>query len=84
MKLKVVILFSGDTGFYSGCKSLYEALRKEIETERIRAALHILPGVSSVAYLAAQIGESYHDAAIYSMHGKPLTNLFHKIKREKN
>lgn len=80
---KVVILFSGDTGFYSGCKSLYEALRKEIEAERIRAALHILPGVSSVAYLAAQIGESYQDAAIYSMHGKPLTNLFHKIKREK-
>ena len=77
---KVVILFSGDSGFYSGCRSLYEALEKEIREERLKASLHILPGISSVSYLASCIGESYHDVPIYSMHGKKLCNLIHKIK----
>ncbi len=76
----VVILFSGDSGFYSGCRSLYEALEKEIQEGKLKASLHILPGISSVSYLASCIGESYHDVPIYSMHGKKLCNLIHKIK----
>ena len=77
---KVVILFSGDSGFYSGCRSLYEALEEEIQEGRLMASLHILPGISSVSYLASCIGESYHDVPVYSMHGKKLCNLIHKIK----
>ncbi|MDE7415881.1 MAG: precorrin-6A reductase [Lachnospiraceae bacterium] len=77
---KVVILFSGDSGFYSGCQLLYAALEKEIAEERIKASLCILPGISSVAYLASCIGESYHDAAVYSIHGKKLYNLARRIK----
>ena len=77
---KVVILFSGDSGFYSGCQSLYAALEKEIAEERIKASLRILPGISSVAYLASCIGVSYHDAAVYSLHGKTLCNLARRIK----
>lgn len=80
-KQKIVILFSGDSGFYSGCQSLYAALKKEISEGRLRASLHILPGISSVAYLASRIGESYHDAAVYSVHGKELCNLAKRIKR---
>lgn len=76
----VVILFSGDSGFYSGCRSLYVALEKEIQERRLMASLHILPGISSVSYLASCIGESYHDVPVYSMHGKKLCNLIHKIK----
>jgi len=79
---KIVILFSGDSGFYSGCQSIYKALQKETEDGRLRATVSVLPGISSVAYLAACIGESYQDAAIFSMHGKRLTNLSGKIKRE--
>lgn len=79
---KVVILFSGDSGFYSGCQSLYQALKQEIETGKLQAKLRILPGISSTAYLASCIGESYQDAAIHSMHGKELPNLIHKIKTE--
>ena len=78
---KVVILFSGDSGFYSGCRSLYEALEKEIQEGKLKASLHILPGISSVSYLASCIGESYHDVPVYSMHGKKLCNLIHKIKK---
>ena len=77
---KVVILFSGDSGFYSGCQPLYAALEKEITEGRIKASLRILPGISSIAYLASCIGESYHDAAVYSIHGKKLYNLAHRIK----
>ncbi|MGN1180095.1 MAG: precorrin-6Y C5,15-methyltransferase (decarboxylating) subunit CbiT, partial [Suilimivivens sp.] len=81
--MKVVVLFSGDSGFYSGCQSLYHALQEKITTGRLKAELHIMPGISSVAYLASCIGESYQDAAVYSMHGKEIYNLTHRIQTEK-
>ena len=81
--LKVVILFSGDSGFYSGCQSLYHALQEEIIAGRMQAVVRILPGVSSIAYLAACIGESYQDADVCSMHGKELYNLARRMKTEK-
>lgn len=77
---KVVILFSGDSGFYSGCQSLQYALQEEVKAGRLIATIRIMPGISSVAYLASCIGESYHDAAICSMHGKELNNLARRIK----
>lgn len=80
-KQKIVVLFSGDSGFYSGCQSLYAALEKEIREGRLAGTLRILPGISSVAYLAACTGESYHDAAVYSLHGKALCNLANRIGR---
>lgn len=67
---KVVILFSGDSGFYSGCESLYQSLRREIKQGTLSATLRILPGISSISYLAACTGVSYQDAAIRSIHGK--------------
>lgn len=80
--LKVAILFSGDSGFYSGCLSLHKSLREAVEEGLLQADIQIMPGISSVAYLAACIGESYHDAGIFSMHGKELSNLAHRIKTE--
>ena len=80
---KVVILFSGDTGFYSGCQKLYDALQREIREGRLQAFVMVMPGISSVSYLAACIGESYQDAVIYSMHGKELPNLARNIRTEK-
>ena len=50
---KVVVLFSGDSGFYSGAASMYRALREEISAGRLQASVRILSGISSVAYLAA-------------------------------
>lgn len=80
---KVVVLFSGDSGFYSGCQALYKALKEEVAAGALEATVRIMPGISSIAYLSACIGESYHDAAVCSMHGKRLTNLVRRIKREK-
>lgn len=76
----VVILFSGDSGFYSGCQSLYAMLESEIRRKHLSASLRILPGISSAAYLASCIGESYQDAAVYSTHGKKLCNLVRRIQ----
>ncbi|WP_444659342.1 precorrin-6A reductase [Caproiciproducens sp. R2] len=64
------VLFSGDTGFYSGAQKLYAALQKETEAGTLHARVEILPGISSVSCLAARLGKSWHDAAIVSIHGK--------------
>ncbi len=73
--LRVTVLFSGDTGFYSGCRKLYVALQEAIAAGRLKGSVKILPGLSSVVSLAARVGESYEDAVILSMHGKKLKRL---------
>ena len=73
--LRVTVLFSGDTGFYSGCRKLYVALQEAVAAGALNAGVRILPGISSVATLAARVGESYEDAVILSMHGKRLNRI---------
>lgn len=81
---KNVILFSGDSGFYSGARLFlkyledkYERLKqfgeKELRSVNIGGVnfiISVLPGISSVSALAAKLGESYEDAGIYSLHGR--------------
>lgn len=69
-KLRVAILFSGDTGFYSGAGKLYEELIREMKAGRLAATVKIYPGISCVSYLAAKLGCSWQDAAIISIHGR--------------
>ena len=78
---RALLLFSGDSGFYSGCQNMYKALQEEIKSGRLRASVRILPGISSIAYLAAAAGESYQDAKIYSLHGTGLTGIVGKVQR---
>lgn len=80
-RAKVVVLFSGDTGFYSGCQKMYRELEREIESGAFHASVRILPGISSVAYLAACVGESYQDVPVYSIHGRKVPNLPAKLRR---
>ena len=58
------ILFSGDTGFYSGCRNLVPALKKLDGSE-----VQVLPGISSVSALAAAVGICWQDGKILSTHG---------------
>ena len=60
------ILFSGDTGFYSGCRKLVPALKKLDGAE-----VQVLPGISSVSALAAAVGTCWQDGRILSTHGIP-------------
>lgn len=82
-KLRVVVLFSGDSGFYSGCQEVFYALRQEIKQGAFHAELRILSGISSVAYLASCLGEAYHDAEILSIHGRSVCNLAKKLAASK-
>lgn len=79
-RYRVVVLFSGDSGCYSGCQALAHCLHEAVAEKKIFADIRILPGISSVSYLASYIGESYHDAAIMSMHGKLLPGLARRIQ----
>ncbi len=60
----VCILFSGDTGFFSGAFKLQNDLRNLKNVN-----VNILPGISSMSYLSAKTGLSYQDAEIISLHG---------------
>ena len=61
-----VVLFSGDSGFYSGAKDAY----KSFKDWREDADITILPGIASVSYMAAKAGVSWADAALASIHGR--------------
>lgn len=67
-QLKAVVLFSGDTGFYSGTQKLLERLRR-LSHEMPELSVRILPGISSVSALSARTGYSWQDACILSTHG---------------
>jgi precorrin-6B C5,15-methyltransferase / cobalt-precorrin-6B C5,C15-methyltransferase len=62
---RYTILFSGDTGFYSGAGKVTEALREKGEYE-----VKVIPGISTVSYFSALLGISWEDACILSLHGK--------------
>ena len=58
------VVFSGDTGFYSGAEKLSSLLRGE------GISFRILPGISSVQLLSARLGEAWQDWALCSAHGR--------------
>ena len=68
---RIVVAMSGDTGFFSGAKKLLPLIRDLNPT--------VLPGISSVSYLAAKLGVPYHDAALVSAHGRTI-NLPAKVR----
>lgn len=58
-----VVLYSGDTGFHSGVRSLVPLLQQEgIE-------FRVLPGISSVQLLAAALNRPWQDWLLLSAHG---------------
>jgi len=57
------VVYSGDTGFYSGTRGLLPLL------EASGMAYRVLPGISSVQMLAARLGRPWQDWALYSAHG---------------
>lgn len=66
------ILVSGDTGFYS----MLRFLKRHFTI----AELEVIPGISSMQYMFAKIGESWDDAYISSLHGREL-DIVKKVKK---
>lgn len=58
-----VVLYSGDTGFYSGTRSLIPLL------ENKGISYTVFPGVSSVQLLSAALGTPWQDWLLCSAHG---------------
>lgn len=73
---QAVILFSGDTGFYSGAEKMVQALQERCDME-----VSVCPGISSVSYLAARSGNSWQDAKIISLHGTDHMELLMEAVR---
>ena len=60
------VLFSGDTGFYSGAGKLAQRLAEFPGLYDVE----VIPGISSVSYLAARLQTAWEDASIVSLHGR--------------
>lgn len=68
----IVILVSGDVGFYSGAKNLYIALAAYKP--------NVISGISSLSYFCAKLKMSWDDVKVVSLHGREET--FINIVRE--
>lgn len=64
-------VYSGDTGFYSGCASLLEVLG-QVWKDRLREAweIRVFPGISTVSCLCARFQISYENLYLASAHGR--------------
>lgn len=59
-----VLVYSGDTGFYSGASSMMEKL------EALGVRARVLPGLSSIQLLAAALGRPWQEWNLVSAHGR--------------
>ncbi|MGX8728878.1 MAG: precorrin-6A reductase, partial [Lachnospiraceae bacterium] len=69
---RIVVAMSGDSGFYSGAKSLLPRISDLHPT--------VLPGISSISYFCSRIGITWDDAILASLHGRSC-NIAAKIRR---
>ena len=72
---KAAVLFSGDTGFYSGASLLLSELEKyKDDYEPV-----MMPGISSVVYLASALKTDHTGAVYYSLHGRCTPQRLHEL-----
>ena len=69
---RVVVLASGDPGFFGIARPLVERLGRE--------RVEVIPNVSSLQLAFARLGESWEDAAFASVHGRPLEGLEETVR----
>ena len=70
---RIVVLLSGDIGFYSGAKRLYEELeQRDFEVDA-------LCGISSVVYFCGKLRTAWEDVCLLSIHGRSA-NLVGAVK----
>ncbi len=81
---KLAVLYSGDTGFYSGASGLAETLRERQEAGKDQEIqLEILPGISTVSYLASRLQIPWQDLELESLHGREA-KPWEALERGKN
>ena len=60
------VVYSGDTGFYSGCRQMGETWGQDRGDYKVK----VLPGISSMSCLCARLKRSWEDLYPASLHGK--------------
>ena len=81
---KLAVLYSGDTGFYSGASGLAETLRERQKAGKDKEIqLEILPGISTVSYLASKLKIPWQDLELESLHGREA-KPWEALERGKN
>lgn len=75
---RAVVVYSGDTGFYSGSSLLTDAVSRKEEKDPGHWNVEVLPGISSVSSLCAHFQISWQDLYLASAHGREcdLSALF--------
>ncbi len=61
---QIAVLLSGDTGFFSGAKTLYPML------EELDVDVETFPGISSLAYFCGKCQIPWQDVHVLSCHGR--------------
>lgn len=65
---RIAVLYSGDTGFYSGARKMAEALDQEPYVQEYDT--EVFPGISSVSYLCSRLKTGWEDVRLVSLHGR--------------
>ena len=72
----ISVVFSGDTGFYSGTKTLIPLLKE------YKIDFKIIPGISSVQLLAARLSRPWQDWKLCSAHGIDCDAVLEVMERK--
>lgn len=73
----ICVIYSGDTGFYSGTTGLADELRRREKNFRI------IPGISSIQMMSAKLGVPWQDWNLVSAHGRDC-NILGRIMEGKD
>lgn len=65
---RAAVIYSGDTGYYSGAAGLLKKLKETSWKDRCR--VEVVPGISSLSYLCARLQTSWQDVYSVTMHGR--------------
>lgn len=71
---RIAVVMSGDIGFYSGAKKLYEQL--------VNFDITLVCGISTPVYFSSRLKMSWEDIKLTSLHGKE-SNVIHAVKTNK-
>lgn len=72
---KIVVLVSGDPGFYS--------LLNYISRFFTRKEIKVIPGISSMQMAFAKAGLSWHDAILLNLHGRKIDIIDQHLNKDK-
>lgn len=72
----LAVVYSGDTGFYSGAQQMIEEIHLRNQTQNQNQnqnqnlEVQVIPGISTVSYLCAKLQIPWQDVCLASIHGR--------------